>query len=291
MRITDKMALDFARQGQSRAVRQFADASRVASSGLRVNAPSDDPVAWSMKVRHDAQIQRMDNRTHTLTRAGGDLDTAESVLSSAGDVLEGARALAVQLANGTIDAQTRASLSGQVTSMRDTLLSLANSRGASGYLFGGTATGTPPFSAAGAFAGNDTTVPVEIADGVTARSNASGAQAFTVAGGRDILADLQAFATALSTNNLAGIQASIDTMDAGHRQIVTAQVTTGIAAERMHSAIDVTTASILSVTRARASETEADITTAYTALSSTQAGYERSIAVTREILQVSSVTR
>ena len=291
MRITDKMTLDFARQGQSRALRQFADASRVASSGLRVNAPSDDPVAWSMKVRHDAQIQRMDNRTRTLTRAGSDLDTAESVLSSAGDVLEGARALAVQLASGTVDARTRASLSGQVTSMRDTLLSLANSRGASGYLFGGTATGTPPFSAAGAFTGNDTAVPVEIADGVTARSNASGEQAFAVAGGRDILADLQAFATALSTNNVAGIQASIDNLDAGHRQIVTAQVTTGIAAERLHSAIDVTTASILSVTRARASETEADITTAYTALSSTQAGYERSIAVTREILQISSLTR
>ena len=134
-------------------------------------------------------------------------------------------------------------------------------------------------------------MPVEVADGVTARSNASGAQAFTVAGGRDILADLQAFATALSTNNLAGIQTAITTMEAGHRQIVTAQVTTGIAAERLHSAVDVTNAGILSVTRARANETEADVTNAYTALSSTQAGYERSIAVTREILQVSSVTR
>lgn len=291
MRITDKMALDAARVGQSRAVQQFTEASRVASSGLRVNAPSDDPVAWSMKVRHDAQIQRMSNRSHTLNRAGGDLDLAESVLASAGDLLEEARSLAVQAANGSVDAQTRANMAGQITSLRDALLGLANTRGAAGYLFGGTATAAAPFTAAGVFTGNDTAVPVEVADGVTARSNASGAMAFTAAGGRDILADLQAFATALTGNNLVGIQAAIANMEAGHRQLVTAQVNTGIGAERLHSSVDVTAAALISVSSARASETEADAAEAFTALSVTRAGYERAIAVTRELLQVSSVRR
>lgn len=291
MRITDKMALDAARVGQSRAVKQFTDASRVASSGLRVNAPSDDPVAWSMKVRHDAQIQRMNNRSHTLNRAGGDLDLAESVLASAGDLLEEARSLAVQAANGSIDAQTRSNMAGQITSLRDALLGLANTRGAAGYLFGGTATAAAPFTAAGVFTGNDTAVPVEVADGVTARSNASGAMAFTAAGGRDILADLQTFATALTANNLGGIQTAIANMEAGHRQLVTAQVNTGIGAERLHSSVDVTAAALISVSSARASETEADATEAFTALSVTRAGYERAIAVTRELLQVSAVRR
>ncbi len=291
MRITDKMALDAARIGQSRAVQQFTDASRVAASGLRVNAPSDDPVAWSMKVHHDAQLQRMNNRTRTLDRAGGDLDMAESVLSSSGELLEQARAIAVQAANATIDPQSRASMAGQVSSLRDALLAYANSRGATGYLFGGTATATAPFSATGAFTGNDIAAPVEVADGVTARANASGAMAFTAAGGRDILADLQAFATALSTNNLAGIQTAITNMESGHRQLVTAEVNTGIGAERLHSAVDVTASAVLSVSRARATEVEADAVDAFTALSTTRAGYERAIAVTRDLLQVSSVSR
>jgi len=291
MRITDKMALDAARQGQSRAVRQFTEASRVASSGLRVNAPSDDPVAWSMKVRQEAQLERMDNRTRTLSRAGSDLNAAESVLASAGDLLEEARALAVQAANGSIDAQTRLNMSGLVTALRDSLIGLANTRGSNGYLFGGTATAAAPFNAAGVFTANDTPVALEVADGVTTRANASGATAFTVAGGRDLMADLEAFATALSTNNLVGIQGAIGTMEAGHRQLVTAQVTTGIAAERLHSSVEVTSGAMLTITTARANAIEADALEAFTSLSLTRAGYERSIAITRELLQVSSVTR
>jgi flagellar hook-associated protein 3 FlgL len=285
------MAADVAQQGQRRALRQFTDAARVASSGMRVNAPSDDPVAWSMKVRHDAQLQRMDDRTRTLARSGGDLDTAESVLSGAADLLEQAQSLAVQAANGTLDAQSRSIMGAQVTSLRDALIAMANTRGAGGYLFGGTATGAPPVSAAGAFTGNDTAASVEVADGVTARANASGAQAFTAAGGRDVFADLQAFATALSSNNLAGIQTALTTMEAGHRQLVTAEVSTGISAERLHSAGDVTGAAMIAVSSARATETEADVTTAYSALVNTQAGYERSVTVTRQLLQLSSLTR
>jgi flagellar hook-associated protein 3 FlgL len=291
MRVTDSMTFNAVLQGQNRAARRLLDASRAASSGERVAAPSDDPVAWSAAVGHEARISRLEGRAATTTRAAGDLDAAEAALASAGDLVQQARELALTAANGSVDPQTRANLGRQVTDLRNALLGLANTRGASGYLFGGTRTDQPPFSALGAFGGNDTAAAVEVADGVTARANASGARAFTAAGGRDLLADLDALATGLSANNLTVIQGSIAALDAGHQQLVNARVDTGLGAERLRSAAEVSDNAMTLARAARAGEVEADLPSTLAELTNARAAYERGVAVSRELLQISSVNR
>jgi flagellar hook-associated protein 3 FlgL len=291
MRVTDSMTFNAVLQGQNRAARRLLDASRAASSGERVVAPSDDPVAWSAAVGHEARISRLEGRAATTTRAAGDLDAAEAALASAGDLVQQARELALTAANGSVDPQTRANLGRQVTDLRNALLGLANTRGASGYLFGGTRTDQPPFSALGAFGGNDTANAVEVADGVTARANASGARAFTAAGGRDLLADLDALATGLSANNLTVIQGSIAALDAGHQQLVNARVDTGLGAERLRSAAEVSDNAMTLARAARAGEVEADLPSTLAELTNARAAYERGVAVSRELLQISSVNR
>lgn len=291
MRITDSMTANTILQGQSRVARRLLAANQAAASGERVAAPSDDPVAWAAAVGHDARAARLENRSGTVARAAGDLDAAESALAGAGDLVQQARELALTAANGSVDPQTRASLGQQVLSLRSALLGVANTRGASGYLFGGTRTDQPPFDPLGAFGGNDTAVAVEVADGVTARANASGARAFTSAGGRDLFADLQALATALGANNLTGIQGAITTLDAGHQQLVNARVDTGIGIERLRSAADVTDNALTSTRAARAREVEADLTTTFSELTNARAAYERGVAVTRELLQLSAINR
>lgn len=291
MRITTNMADAAALRGQLRSVKSMTDAARVASTGERVNAPSDDPVSWSSAARHDARIARLDNRNRTMERASGDLDLAERTLASAGDLLQSAREIATRAANGSLDAATRADLAKQVDGIRSSLLAMANTRGASGYLFGGTRTDTPPFDAAGAFVGNDTEVRIEVADGVTARANASGAQAFTAAGGRDLFADLQTLSTALTANDIPTIQTSIASVASGYQQLTTAGVTVGLGVERFQSATAVTNNALLSMRSSRANEVEADIATALSNLTTTRGAYERAISITRELLQVSAVQR
>jgi hypothetical protein len=86
MRITNNITNNIALQSQLRSSQKLNDATQVASTGERVNAPSDDPVAWSAAVSHDARIKRMERRTQTGERAAGDFDLAENVLASAGDI-------------------------------------------------------------------------------------------------------------------------------------------------------------------------------------------------------------
>jgi len=291
MRVTDSMTFNTVLQGQARTARRLLDASRAASSGERVAAPSDDPVAWSAAVGHEARISRLEARGTTTTRASGDLDAAEAALANAGDLVQRARELALTAANGSVDPQTRANLGRQVTDLRNAVLGLANTRGASGYLFGGTRTDQPPFDAPGAFSGNDTAVAVEVADGVTARANASGARAFTAAGGRDVLADLRSLADALSANNLTGIQGSIAALDAGYQQVLNARVDAGIGAERLRSAAEVSDNALTLARAARAGEVEADLPSTLAELTNARAAYERGVAVSRELLQISSVSR
>ncbi|MFO0650567.1 MAG: hypothetical protein U0326_30370 [Polyangiales bacterium] len=291
MRITENMTLAAARRGQAQATRRMADASRVAASGQRVSAPSEDAVAWSTAVGHEARIQRMEARLRMSDRVTSDLDLAESTLASAGDLMARARELAVQGANGSLDARARADLGREVTDLRSAMISLADTRGASGYIFGGTRTDAAPFDTLGAFSGNDVETRAEVADGVTARSNASGARAFTAAGGRDILADLQTLANALTTDDVLTVRTSITAMDAGHAQLLSARVETGLGAERFRSAADVTNNALTNARSAKASEVEADLPSALTDLTATHAAYERGVAVTRDILQTLSSSR
>ena len=201
------------------------------------------------------------------------------------------QAIAVQASNDPLTAAQRAALGLQVSGLRDQIIGLANSRGASGFLFGGTRTDIEPFDPLGAFLGNDVPTNIEISDGVTARSNASGARAFTAAGGRDIFTDLQTLSTALAANNMPAIRTAVGDIAAGHLQLVNGRVETGLRGEQIRSAAEVTGNALLATRIARGNETGADLPSAISALSNARASYERSIAVTREILQVSAVQR
>jgi flagellar hook-associated protein 3 FlgL len=266
-------------------------ASKVASSGNRVSAPSDDPVAYAASMREDARISLLEARSKTSDRTTSDLDSAETSLASAGDLLIRVREIALQAANGSSSPESRADASIEVDSLQQSLLGLANTRGPNGYIFGGTQTDKPPFDSNGAFVGNDNSVRVEIADGVTTNANASGSRAFTSAGGRDIISDLKNLVTALKGNDVNSIRSSLDQLDSGQRQVTGARVESGLSAERIRSASDVISNALVVVKSARAKDVEADTVEAFSDLQMAQTAYSRGIEVTREILSATGVNR
>lgn len=289
MRVTDSMRYNAALGARLRAEQRVYDTSRQAASGLKVSKPSDDPAAYATSVRLDGRISSLGARSEDMSRASGDLAIAEATLTAAGDVMMRAKDVAVWMASGTVDSVTRAQTANEVDQLRQSLLGLANTRGGQGYLFAGTKTDAPPFDATGAFVGNDSQQGVEIADGVVVRANASGAQAFTAAaGGRDILKDLQDLADALRANDTVAIRAAIGTTETGRRQIVDVRSASGLTLERLLSATDVTHAALTKLQESKAAQVEADPVSAYSALMDAQAAYERNLAVTKQLISMSS---
>lgn len=288
MRVTDNMRLSAAVANEARLSSRLYDATKKAASGVAVDSPADDPVAFAAIATKDAAIARMEGHLSAAERARGDAELAEGMLAQAANLYTRAKEIAVDMANGDKSGADRAAGAKEVTELRSALLSLTNTRGSRGYLFAGTKTDAPPFDPAGAFTANDGVIGVEVADGVTITANSSGAKAFTAAGGRDLLADLATFATALSNDDQAGVQGMLDLLDQGHRQLVDARGDAGMTLERLGSATDVASSAALTLRSARSRQADADPVSAYTELAEARNAYEQSLAVTKQILSLAS---
>lgn len=289
MRITESMRLALVQSQLDRNNTRLHELTRKATSGLEVERPSDGPAAYASITRRDAKLSRLQTRSETLQRAQGDLEVAESSLAAAGDVMIRARELAVQMADGTYDATERAAAAKEIDVMREQLIAIANTRGSRGYLFGGSATSTPPVDATGAFIGNDATMPVEYADGQTMAANVSGSAAFTSAfGGRDIFVDLADLSALLNADDAAGVHGMISAMDEGHRQIVATRADAGVRIDRLGSALDITAEALNVTTSQQVDEQAIDPNKTYLDLQAAQQALERTLTVTQRIISMAS---
>lgn len=289
MRITNGMQLNDALASEARTSQQLYDLTTEASSGYRVNTPSDDPAAYASIVSIDSRISILQARSTAATAATSDLSTAEGVLSSASSLLVQAKQIAISMANGTVDPATRANAATSVAGLSQQLLSMANTEGSSGYLFGGTATGTQPFDATGNFVGNAGTTQIEVAEGVNVQTNVSGALAFTAAGGSDIFADLKALSTALSSNDVAGITAAISTMGADNDQVIAAQASAGTMIDQLQSSSTVISSAVTNAQTQLANTQDADVAQVYSEYEASQTSYESALSVTKQILALPTV--
>lgn len=291
MRITDDIRSTFAMVAGQRAGGRLQEASLRANSGLQVDAPSDDPAAYAERVRMDLELSSLRAQKTAASRAEGDAALAEGQLASAADVLVRARQIATQLANGSVDAATRTGLVAEARHLRETLHAIANARGAQGYLFSGSATNVQPFDTAGVFVGNDDPVEIAIGSSARLRVNASGANAFTAAGGRDLFADFTAFENALAANDVTAIRTAIGHFDDGERQVTRARGDVGLVVERLQATSDVLGMTADKVTASRASLVEGDAARLYSEFADARSAYERSLSISRELLSISAVDK
>jgi flagellar hook-associated protein 3 FlgL len=288
MRISESMRYSSVSNSLGNLEQRELTASQQASTGSRVNAPSDDPVAAAELARLNAAEKRNTGFQTAVANAQGDASIAESTLGSAEDTLSSIKALALQGANASLNASDRASLADQVDSLKAHLVSLANTQGGDGgYIFGGTKTDSTPFAASGAFSGNDNAHQVEISSGVTVRANASGAQAFTAAGGTDIFGTLDTLSTALRSNDSAGISGTLDALDASSTQIETARGESGLLLDRLSSTSAALTNGSTALTTRAVAVGQADPIAAYSSLTQLNNALTQAVAVARTTLSPS----
>ena len=291
MRVSDAMRLDTMTQQMSTLSQRELAASKQASTGMRISAPSDDPVAAAQAARVQASLDATDGYRTTIRNVRGDVDMAETSLASAGDILTRAGELAMQGANGSLNASDRAALAQEVGQLRDQLVTVANTKGSTGYLFGGTASTSAPFDANGNFLGNANDRVAEVGPNVSMTVSVNGASTFTVAGGTDVFAELSNLQTALSTNNVSALPTSVNTLDTARRQVLSGRLDAGTKLARLDTADSAHEAGQTSLSTERTGLLQVDPAAAYTQLQATQTAVEQSIAVARSTLNTLSLNR
>ncbi len=96
------------------------------SSGLRINSAKDDAAGLAISERFTSQIRGNNQAVRNANDGISLAQTAEGGLSTAGDLLQRVRELAVQSANGSNSNSDRTSIQGEVSALTQELDRVAN---------------------------------------------------------------------------------------------------------------------------------------------------------------------
>jgi len=207
------------------------------ASGQRINRPSDDPAGAATLTRIADQSAQADTFLRSMGDVKGQFQTADSTLSSTVVALQRAISLGVEGANGTLSDSDRMALSGEVTGIRDQLISLANVSYQGRYIFSGTAQ-VQPFTLDGSvasgvrYAGNTGVNSVSIGNGYQLQLNLPGSQIFS-ASGADVFGAVTNLITALGNNT--GIDTAVASVRAAFDQVTSQRVFYGNALNQIQS--------------------------------------------------------
>jgi flagellar hook-associated protein 3 FlgL len=208
------------------------------ASGQAVNVPSDNPAAAATLVQDADQTSQADQFQRSIGSVQGEIQNADSALSSVTTALQQAISLGVEGANGTVNASDRAALATQVKGIQSQLLSLANLAYQGNYVFAGTANQTAPYvldssSPSGVtYQGNSGVNDVSLGNQFSLQTNLPGSQLFS-ASGTDMFQSIQDLINGLESGT--GISTAVTEVGNAMNSVDTQSVFYGNALNQLNS--------------------------------------------------------
>jgi len=285
LRVTEGMIFRQVTSSIARAQKRAYDSQVIAQTGHRVNHLSDDPIAAARANILNSTLERLDGMGQVSARAEEELTVAESALGQASFIYNRAREIAIAGSNASMGAASRAALAEEVEGLRAQMLTLANTRVADVYVFGGYKTTAEPFDGITAAYNGDNGVRLgEVAPGTSVKMNVSGDASFVVAGGVDVFAELESLKTDLLNNDPASVSARLGQLETGFSQLTSARGRTGVYLNQLRSGDELRYELESSALVHRTEAVEADVNEAFNALAQTQFNLQAAIAQAQKIL-------
>ena len=255
------------------------------SSGLRVTSIGDDPVAAAQNVQLLNTIQQDDSFTQTTSLTQGMLQVTDSALGSVVTQLNQALSLASQANNGTLNASDLKAISNQIAGVRDEVLSLANTNYQGQYVFGGSQTGTTPFTLNSAttpatvtYNGDSDVNTLESPTGQSIQLNIPGNQVFTSATA-NVLGTLNNLVADYASGTAGSGVADTAALNSALNFVSQQRVTIDNSITRLNNASGVATEEATQLTAVQTNLMQADIPAVSTQLSLAQSQQSALISV------------
>jgi flagellar hook-associated protein 3 FlgL len=208
------------------------------ASGQSVNVPADGPAAAAMLVRSSAQTAEADQFTRSIAGIQGEMQSADSTLSSVITALQRAISLGVEGANGTLDSSDRAALASEAEGIQSQLINLANLSYQGNFVFAGTATQQAPYapdsssSSGVSYLGNNETNSVTVGNHFALQTNLPGVQLFS-APGTDMFQAVHDLIVGLQSGT--GIETAVSEVNAAYSYVNAQRVFYGNAVNQLNS--------------------------------------------------------
>lgn len=292
MRVSDAQIYALANANTGSARERMVSASDKLSTGFRVRHPGDDPTAIARALHQDRAVERLQSIQENIGHATSEVNIADAAIGTVADIITRARELTVQLANDTYNAEDRAGAALEIAALTDSMTAALNQPFGDKFIFGGHETLTPPFDAAGNYAGDTGVREIEIAPGVTQAISTRADVAIKGAGGGvdvyQVLADLQA---ALNANDANLIRGQLSNLDTSLTQVSTARTELGNAGNVLLTAEQAHVRAIDDASAETARLIEQDFIEGGTALAQAQSALEAVLAASAKSFDLSLLDR
>jgi flagellar hook-associated protein 3 FlgL len=185
------------------------------STGQEYKRPSDNPFGVVKSIGLNSSITRNNQYLSNIQDSTDWLNTTDTAVGQINDSLQRVRELLVASANGTNTQDELNANKAEITQKIQEIVQIGNSSFDGRYIFGGTATTNPPFTAnpdgSLSFAGNGNNINREISPNVALSINVSGQQVLTgnASSPVDLSTTLKGIITALSTGDHASMSGNL----------------------------------------------------------------------------------
>jgi flagellar hook-associated protein 3 FlgL len=262
------------------------------STGQRISNPSDDPAgveqALDLQNTLGQTQQYAKNATQALTVAqasASGLQSLNSVSNSAGEL--------ATLGTGTLGPTALTAYAAQANQLIQQAVQAANTQFNGEYLYGGTATSTPPFTVATdasgnitgvTYAGNLSQASVPLSTSTSVPPTTDGA---TNTGIATFINNLVALRNALTSGDTTAVAATQQGLSDGENVITTAVATNGGMQTRIQAAQTTDTAQTTDLQSQISSIVSADLPTTIVRLDQTQTAYQAALQTAVSSMQTS----
>ncbi len=256
---------------------RLGTAEEQASTGRRINRPSDAPSDLFEVHQLNAAMAEQDSWKSNADSATGELNAMDTALGQANDIIVRAREIAVDMASDPKSLEDRAAAAKEVRGLQESMATAANATFNDRYLFAGTAFTTVPFDTAGTYSGSTSEPSTQVAESRWVKTGLDGSSVFN--GAADIFGTLEALATALEANDASATQATLTDLDTSTTMLSDARAGVGAETRAASDALD-NAESLSTLFDSRLSQLiNADPATAYTKLAEVRNAYDATLKV------------
>lgn len=213
MRITQSIIVRNLLQGINRNRESMNSIQTSIATGREIRKPSDDPVRFTRASRFRKMISQNEQYIRNISSAQGWIDMSNGILEDLYSRTEDAKEIAIQGSDSSNNADNLALLGGQIDSILNELVSLANSSYLGKDLFSGTKTQEGnPFTVDGSavsYTGNNRSITRKVSENLSVAINISGQKLMDT----DIFTSLIDLRDALYSGDKDAVRPFIDTVD------------------------------------------------------------------------------
>ncbi len=286
MRITQRAVVLTSLQGLNRNLDAVGKLQQQLTTGRIINAPSDSPTGTNKAMQTRSEQAAVAQQARNISDATSWLEQGGSTLIEILDTTRRVRDLTVQgLNTGGSSEASRQALATEVASLREGLLSLANTAVQGRPLFGGITSGDKAYNDDGTYAGMPGEVVRRLSASETVRVDVSGPDTFGPAGNNlfDVVGRIAAELSADPVDP-AALEDDLAALDGVAELMRTAVADVGSRASRVERAEQLNFDRSLSLT-AELGETEnVDLPNTIMRLQMQQVGYEAALAATAKAI-------